>query len=118
MLAARLDLLEKKPDAAERRLLDIIQAQPSRLDAYELLGEIYLKQGQIDSALDKYRTMAGHAPEAAGPPTMIGMILERRAIATGRDGSTVRCWQSILVRRLPRTTWRGSSPRTASSTRR
>ena len=40
MLAARLDLLEKKPDDAERRLLDIVQAQPSRLDAYELLGEI------------------------------------------------------------------------------
>jgi Tfp pilus assembly protein PilF len=78
MLAARLDLLEKKPDVAEQRLLQIVQAQPSRLDAYELLGEIYLKQGQIDSALEKYRAMAGHAPDAAGPPTMIGMILESK----------------------------------------
>jgi len=94
MLAARLDLLEKKPDAAERRLLEILQAQPSRLDAYEMLGQIYLKQGQLDSALEKYRRMAEHAPQASGPPTMIGMILQTKG---DRDGARKQ-YQAVLAK--------------------
>jgi Tfp pilus assembly protein PilF len=89
-----LDLLEKKPADAERRLLAIVQAQPSRLDAYEMLGEIYLRQGHLDSALEKYRAMSQHAPEASGPPTMIGMILQSKG---DREGAKKQ-YQAVLAK--------------------
>ena len=38
--------------------------------------------------------MAGHAPEAAGPPTMIGMILEQKG---DRDGAR-RQYRDVLAK--------------------
>ena len=83
MLAARLDVLQKRPADAERRLLQILEKQPSRLDAYEMLGQIYLQQGQLDQALQRYRAMSEHAPHASGPATMVGMILQAKGDRAG-----------------------------------
>jgi Tfp pilus assembly protein PilF len=71
-----------------------VQTQPSRLEAYELLGQIYLQQGQLDAALEKYRVMSQRAPEAAGPATMVAMILQSKG---DRDGSRAQ-YEAVLAK--------------------
>jgi len=76
VLAARLDVESGNGAAAEPRLLDIIRANPDRLDAYELLATYYISRGQISDALTKYRVLAARVPEQPGPGTMIGILLD------------------------------------------
>ena len=81
--AARLDLFQKQPAAAEQRLRDVVQRTPSRLDAYEMLGQIYLQQGQLDRALAEYSSLAQRS-QAVGPATMVAMIKQQKG---DRDGA-------------------------------
>ena len=83
ILAARLDLFQKQPAAAEQRLRDVVQRTPSRLDAYEMLGQIYLQQGQLDRALAEYSSLAQRS-QAVGPATMVAMIKQQKG---DRDGA-------------------------------
>ena len=50
---------------------------PDRLDAYELLGGLYVSQGNDAAALDRYRALAARSPDATAPATVVGMLLER-----------------------------------------
>ena len=77
VLAARVDLASQDSSSAEQRLLNVIRKEPARLDAYELLAGSYLKRGELPAALEKYRALAALSPDAVGPATMVGMLLEQ-----------------------------------------
>jgi len=62
---------------AERILKEVTAADPSQLEAYQLLGQVYRGQGRIDQAVQQYELVAQRSPaEAAGAKTMVGMLLE------------------------------------------
>jgi tetratricopeptide (TPR) repeat protein len=79
ILSARLSVVGGKPADAERVLREVVGADASQLEAYDLLGRIYMSQGQADRALDEYTRLAERSKSPAGPLTMIGMIEESRA---------------------------------------
>lgn len=51
-----------------------IEADPSNLDAYEMLGGLLLFQGKFDQAVAKYDALAERQPGAVWPPTLATMI--------------------------------------------
>jgi Flp pilus assembly protein TadD len=60
---------------AEEFLRRAIDADASNLDAYALLGQLYVSQRKLDQALAEYDKLAARQPGDVGPPTMAGMIL-------------------------------------------
>jgi tetratricopeptide (TPR) repeat protein len=94
LLAARIDLAQNDLAGAERQLLDVAQRTPSKLEAYQLLGAVYLKQGRTDAALAKYRELAAREPEGEFAPTIVGMILQSRG---DRNGARAE-YQAVLAR--------------------
>ena len=78
LLSARLHLVEGNPEAAERELRTVIAKDASQLDAYDLLGRIYVSRGEADKAVAEYEAFAARTPHPAGPITMAAMILEAK----------------------------------------
>jgi putative PEP-CTERM system TPR-repeat lipoprotein len=79
VLSARVSLSSGDRAEAERTLRALVTADPSQLDAYDLLGQIAVANGQLDRALSDYQTLANRSQAgAAGPLTMVGMIQEAR----------------------------------------
>ena len=75
VLAARVSVAEGKPADAEKRLREAIAADPSALDAYRLLGQIYLSQRRLDEARREFDQLAAKDPRG-GALTMAAMILQ------------------------------------------
>ena len=79
VLAAKVELAANDLPAAERILQEVIAADASQFDAYELLGRAYAAQGKVEQAMQQYETLAQRSPSAAsGARTMIGMLHEAR----------------------------------------
>ena len=79
VLAAKVELAAGDLPAAERILREIIAADASQLDAYELLGRTYVAQGRVEQAIEQYEALAQRSPAAAsGARTMAAMLHEAR----------------------------------------
>ncbi len=75
ILAARADISEGQPEAAERRLTAAIDVNPSFLAAYNLLGNIYLVEHRLPEAVAEFGAAAQRHPDSIAAPTMVAMIL-------------------------------------------
>jgi tetratricopeptide (TPR) repeat protein len=84
ILSARIELAAGQTAEAEKTLRDVVTADPSQLDAYDLLGRIAMANGQIDRARSEYQALAARSPAPAGALTLVGMIDEARG---NRDGA-------------------------------
>jgi tetratricopeptide (TPR) repeat protein len=77
ILGAQVEVAGGNLAGAEQILKEVIAADASQLDAYQLLGRVYRSQGKIDQAVQQYELVAQRAPsEAAAAKTMIGMLYE------------------------------------------
>ena len=94
MLAARVDLVEGRRRRAEQRLLDVLRAQPGRLDAYELLAGNYVKQGKTAAAIEKVPRPRRARTGPTGPATMVGILLE----STGDQSSARSQYEAVLAK--------------------
>lgn len=56
-----------------RRALDV---DPSVLQAYTLLAELYIRQGRLDEARREFETVAARRPTSVAAHTMVGIILQ------------------------------------------
>jgi Tfp pilus assembly protein PilF len=54
----------------------VIEVNPARIDAYDLLARLYLKQRRLDAARSEYEQIALRQPRSVGAHTFIGMIWE------------------------------------------
>jgi tetratricopeptide (TPR) repeat protein len=78
LLSARVNLAGGKTSEAEQELRELVTADPSQLDAYDLLGRIAMSNGQLDRALSEYKALADRSKSPAGALTLMGMIEEAR----------------------------------------
>ena len=78
VLAARVELTAGNSADAERILQSVVAADASQLDAYDLLGRLYVSQGKLDRAIEQYETIAQRAPRPTGPRTLAAMLHETR----------------------------------------
>jgi len=74
LLAARTYLTAKDTAAAESALRKAIEADPSNLQPYAMLGQLYLSQKKLDQARGELEALASKQVRPVGALTMIGMI--------------------------------------------
>jgi tetratricopeptide (TPR) repeat protein len=78
-----------KSEAALKRAIDL---EPSRLQAYHLLGELYVRQNRIDEALKQFRDVLQRNSKSVGAGTMVGMLLE----AQGHRAEAEKEYERVL----------------------
>lgn len=93
VLSARVDLVAGRATEAERTLREIVTADASHLEAYDLLGRLYISQGQVDRAISEFRALAERSKTPAGALTMIALIAESKG---DRDGARQQ-YEKILA---------------------
>ena len=76
LLAAQVAYRGKDLTATERFARGAVEADPTNLDAYTLLGGLYLDTKQVDKGIALYRDAAKRQPKAVGPPIMVGMLYQ------------------------------------------
>jgi tetratricopeptide (TPR) repeat protein len=76
LLAARTYTTAGDEARAESTLRQAIKADPSFLVAYNVLGQLYIKQSRLDAARQEYEALAMKRPNDVAARTMVGMILQ------------------------------------------
>jgi tetratricopeptide (TPR) repeat protein len=76
MLAGRTYATVGDTANAEKLLRQAIDADPARLQAYVLLGSLYVSQHRANDALAQFRDVLKQNPHSVATSTMIGMLLE------------------------------------------
>jgi len=93
IMAANTYLALKDLASAEKVLREAIEADPSRNDAYGLLGSIYVNQGRIDEALREYEALSQKQAKPIGAFTISGILLERQ----GKVDAAIKRYEDVLA---------------------
>jgi tetratricopeptide (TPR) repeat protein len=92
MLAARFAQGTGDKTNAEKFLRQVLQKDPSRLEAYQILGEMYAKQQRLDDARKEFEEVVKRQPQSIPARTMIGMILD----AQQKPGESMKIYEGIV----------------------
>jgi tetratricopeptide (TPR) repeat protein len=76
LLAARTAAAARDLAGAERHLRKAVQADPTLLQGYTMLGQLYLMQGKLNEARTEFETLAARQSRAVVPLTMLGLIAQ------------------------------------------
>src|SRR5262249_30423102 len=103
----------------EALLQRAIEADPDRLQAYALLGQLYVRQKRLDEAKARFDDVLKRNPKSVGASTMMGMLLEQQ----GKPAEAEKEYKRTLTIDPRAATWlaarvsmrRSSSPRLPSS---
>jgi tetratricopeptide (TPR) repeat protein len=76
MIAGRAYATAGDLPKAEELLRQAIEAEPARLEAYGLLGSLYVAEHRLGDAEDQFRRVATENPKSEAGGTMLGLILE------------------------------------------
>jgi tetratricopeptide (TPR) repeat protein len=79
VLAARAYTAAGQLPKAEDVLKRAISADPSGLDAYSFLGQLYVDQHRVDEARDRFQQVLKIDPRSVSAHTMLGMLLETQS---------------------------------------
>jgi tetratricopeptide (TPR) repeat protein len=93
LLAAQVYTGANEVETAERLLRKAIETDASLLPAYSMLGQLYLKQQNLDQALREFDSLAERHPNPVAALTMAGIILQ----AQGRNESARQRFEKALA---------------------
>jgi len=94
VLSARGHVGRQDFAAAENALRSALAVDPDTLDAYGMLGQLYVVQGRLDDALIEFEELAERQQQSIAAPTMAGMILEMQ----GRVDEATQRYERALSR--------------------
>lgn len=92
MLAAQFELSARDMSRAEQYLRQAVEADPSFVDAYSMLGRFYAQQNRLEEAKKEFTELVKRRPDSVAAQTMIGMILERQ----GRPDESIKAYESVV----------------------
>ena len=75
-VAGRAYLTAGNPAKAEEFLKKAIDLEPAKLQAYGLLGQLYISQKRLGDARDQFTELTKKNPQSVPANTMLGMIME------------------------------------------
>jgi Tfp pilus assembly protein PilF len=78
VLAARVRGAAGDMKGAETLLRKAIDTDTDRLQAYNMLGQIYARQGRLDDAKAQYLDVLKRDPKSISAGTMVAMVLEQQ----------------------------------------
>ena len=93
LLSARTSIGAGESARAEAALRRVIELDAANMQAFELLGQLYIREGRLDAAREQFETLAGRAPQSVGARTMVAMLLE----AQRRRADAIREYEAILA---------------------
>jgi putative PEP-CTERM system TPR-repeat lipoprotein len=76
LIAARLDLQASDYSAGEAKLRRVLELAPATLQAYSMLGGLYIREKKLDEARREFEALAARHSSPVGAHTMVGMILQ------------------------------------------
>jgi Tfp pilus assembly protein PilF len=76
VLAARVYASVGNQAKTEDLLKRAIEAEPARLEAYEMLGSFYVRQHRLEEAKAQFEQVVKRNPKSVPANTMLGMLLE------------------------------------------
>jgi tetratricopeptide (TPR) repeat protein len=77
LVSARTDAAAGDLASAEATLRRLLQLDPGRLEAYGLLGQMYVRQNKVAQAIAEFEQVLARNPKAVWPNTLIGMLHEQ-----------------------------------------
>src|SRR5262249_5484351 len=77
----------------EKVLRRAIEADPTRLQGYGLLGQLYARQQRTQEAIAQFQDVVKRDPKSVAAMTMIGMLMEARG---NRDGAEKQ-YEAVLA---------------------
>jgi tetratricopeptide (TPR) repeat protein len=92
LLAARTYASMGDMAKTEEHLRKTLEVNPSRLEAYGMLGQLYLQQRKLDRAVAEFHALAERQPKNVGAPTMIAMILQIQ----GRTAEAQKKYEDVM----------------------
>ena len=92
VVSARAFALAQDFAKAESTLRTAIERDPQLLEAYSMLGQIYMRQNRTDQALREFQRLAELQPNEVGPPTIVGVLQH----AAGKLGEARQSYQAAL----------------------
>ena len=93
ILAARFEHTAGDIPAAEKHLRAVLDKDATNLEAYTVLGDIYMRQQRLDEARREFEELARRNPESVPARTMIGMIL----FAQQKQEESKKVYEQILA---------------------
>jgi putative PEP-CTERM system TPR-repeat lipoprotein len=96
MLAAKVYAAGGDPDRAEHALRRVVETDPSNLEAYSMLGHLFLSEQKLDQAKTEFSALATRRPGTAGATagqTMVALILA----AQNRPAEAQKQYEQILA---------------------
>jgi tetratricopeptide (TPR) repeat protein len=83
LLSAKLHLITHDDAAAEAQFKKVVEIDPANLQAYSLLGRMYVDARRIDDAKREFAELAGRQPRSIVAPTMMGLLSEAQGDVEG-----------------------------------
>jgi tetratricopeptide (TPR) repeat protein len=99
MLASHVYNVAGQPQRTEAALRRAVTIEPRFSAGYGMLAQLYMQQQRLDDARAEFEGMVSRDPAAAGPRTMVGVILE----AQGKRDEARRWYEETMaaVREAP-----------------
>jgi tetratricopeptide (TPR) repeat protein len=93
ILAAQVYRVSGNFQKAEQALRRAVTIEPRLPSAYGMLAELYIQQQRLDEARAEFEAMSKRDAKAAGPRTMVGVILE----AQGKRDEAKRWYEATVA---------------------
>jgi putative PEP-CTERM system TPR-repeat lipoprotein len=92
VVSARAFALAKDFAKAESTLRAAIERDPQLMEAYSMLGQIYMRQNRADDALREFQRLADLQPNEVGPRTVVGVLQH----AAGKTSEARQSYEAVL----------------------
>jgi len=93
VLAAGTYIAAKDYEKAESTLKRAIEAAPSRLSNYALLGQLFASQGRLDEARSEFQRIVQSTPRSVPANTMLAMLFEME----GKMDAAERQYRAVIA---------------------
>jgi tetratricopeptide (TPR) repeat protein len=93
VLAARVYMANKDANGAEQALRKAIEADPANLQAYGMLGQLFIAQRKLDEAIAEFTRITVKQPKNVSAHTMIAMILQGQ----GKTADAQKKYEQVLA---------------------
>ena len=92
VLAAKFESTAGDLAAGEKYFRKSVEVDPSNLDAYRMLGQMFISQRRLDDARLEFERLAARQPSDPGPKTMVGVLLDLQ----GKHDAAAKVYESVM----------------------
>jgi Flp pilus assembly protein TadD len=77
LIGAKFAATVRDLNASEQFLRRLVAVEPSSMEAYAMLGQLFVSQGRLADALKEFQEVARRDPKSVAAHTMLGLLMHR-----------------------------------------